>query len=223
MNSANRVNTSSRTPPASPALTMFTKRLSKTRGYNARDSENVEPLSTAPPRPSSDSRNCGFFSCFSRILSPLSKGTPASIRVASCRVITMSCFGLTLPRRKPGSLSSMLSPEARGAAMLRATAPPPPPPISVTRVGKKPFERIAARAWDWFSASRTPSVSPPLESIATYLNLGMAVLRTSSSDDTARPKGRQGHIPPHPDTNPPSNPLIPIAAALMVTSHRLTP
>ena len=99
--SARRFSTTSSTPPSSPAFTMFTNRRSKILGCWARASEKVEPPCTESPRASMVTRRLGFASCLASTFKLWSRGSPASIRVASWRVKIIRALALILPPSLP--------------------------------------------------------------------------------------------------------------------------
>ena len=103
MNSERRVNTTSSTPPSSPALTMFTYRRLNTFGCCANPSENVLPPSIASASSPMIFFKVGCLSCFSSTRKPRNSGRPASTSVANCRVKAVSTFDLTRPL-SPGML-----------------------------------------------------------------------------------------------------------------------
>jgi len=165
-NSASRVKTTSRTPPASPAFTVLTYNGSNAFGNFESASENELPPSTCSARPRMVAFNSPAFSCLSRTYSARTSGRPEPISVASCLVNIVTCFAVTLPNNEivmtdfagftsadpPLSLEEVISDFDFSSVML---------------IGYKPFCRIWSIA-SWFPAtSSLPLVSLPSLSIAT--------------------------------------------------------
>src|SRR3954469_8743509 len=85
MKSARRARIRSSTPPASPALIMFTYSLSNALGYLLIASDSVPPPSTSSATPPMIALRSPGFCCCSRICSDRRMGRPASWRVESWR------------------------------------------------------------------------------------------------------------------------------------------
>ena len=174
MNSERRFNTTSSTPPNSPALTMLTKSRLKTLGCWARPSEKVLPPSIATASSLRIDLRVGFLSCFSSTRKPRSRGNPASTSVANWRVKVVRTLDFTRPLR-PGilMLRLTLSPlpfflaPALGAGPAFLSAFSLPLSISTILVGNKFISLTRLMASFWLATSSVPLLSLPCASIAT--------------------------------------------------------
>ncbi len=149
-NSASRVNTTSSTPPNSPAFTMFTYNLLKALGCCERASEKVVPPSTDSASPVMIFFKLGFFSCFPKVRRLRNRGRPALIRVESWRVKIVRTLAGTLPVPPPPPIEK-LSENPFFFPLPEASAV-----VSAMLVGNCPFFLTAAAASEALFASRVP-------------------------------------------------------------------